>query len=295
VRSPLPLLFLLGCAGGKHEAHDAGGPALDCVDDDGDGYGEGADCAGPDCNDSNPDVWIVADCQMGCAVGAHDFGCECDAAEFPDPEPCYTGPAGTEDVGECAGGQRSCTDGTWSACEGQVTPTTESCDYVDDNCDGEVDEAVSSACGCGLSVGVGCTDPFTAEATDSVVLDAEGALVLDAADTDGVWTRHYEEVCTGEVPDPAWTTLDWNVDAPAGTSVSFESRREDCGGDPGTNAWVPVAAVPSDTPPIDMRDGFEAAGEPLPFTCLGLRVRLHADVAGTTPRVLWVSPNLTCT
>jgi Tol biopolymer transport system component len=31
----------------------------DCVDEDGDGYGEGVDCLGSDCNDSNSDAWRI--------------------------------------------------------------------------------------------------------------------------------------------------------------------------------------------------------------------------------------------
>ncbi|WP_169791732.1 MopE-related protein [Sandaracinus amylolyticus] len=55
---------------------------------------------------------------------------------------CYTGPAGTNGVGLCRGGTQACTAGAFGgACTGQVTPaTSESCDSLDDDCDGRTDE-----------------------------------------------------------------------------------------------------------------------------------------------------------
>ncbi|HAA58732.1 MAG TPA: hypothetical protein DCE42_28480 [Myxococcales bacterium] len=55
---------------------------------------------------------------------------------------CYTGPAGTMNVGVCKAGTQSCTAaGTWGACAGQVVPTSEVCDGRDNDCDTFVDEA----------------------------------------------------------------------------------------------------------------------------------------------------------
>lgn len=53
-------------------------------------------------------------------------------------EPCYTGPDGTQDVGACAPGTRTCqSDGTWGTCEGQSLPGTETCaSPEDEDCDG---------------------------------------------------------------------------------------------------------------------------------------------------------------
>ena len=53
---------------------------------------------------------------------------------------CYSGPAGTAGVGICAAGTQTCqSDGTWGACEGQVTPRAETCNGQDDDCNGQVD------------------------------------------------------------------------------------------------------------------------------------------------------------
>ncbi|MHC4837908.1 MAG: MopE-related protein [Planctomycetota bacterium] len=53
---------------------------------------------------------------------------------------CYGGAAGTLGVGRCAGGVQFCLGGSWTECFGQATGGEESCNNVDDDCDGEVDE-----------------------------------------------------------------------------------------------------------------------------------------------------------
>jgi len=54
---------------------------------------------------------------------------------------CYEGPEGTMAIGECRAGIRYCTDGAFGGpCDGQVLPTPERCDDLDNDCDGEVDE-----------------------------------------------------------------------------------------------------------------------------------------------------------
>jgi hypothetical protein len=73
-------------------------------------------CTDPQCA-TNPA------CQTGCTDG--------------QTRPCYTGPAGTENVGTCKDGVQTCKANTWGACVGEVDPTTENCcDALDHNCNG---------------------------------------------------------------------------------------------------------------------------------------------------------------
>ncbi|NVJ00116.1 hypothetical protein HV824_18570 [Myxococcus sp. AM009] len=53
---------------------------------------------------------------------------------------CYTGPEGTLDVGLCHAGESICTREASIACVGQVLPGLETCNGLDEDCDGAVDE-----------------------------------------------------------------------------------------------------------------------------------------------------------
>ena len=66
--------------------------------------------------------------------GAIDPGCECTAGAT---RPCGE----TSTVGACHPGTQTCAaDGHWGGCEGSVSPTPETCDGVDNDCDGDTDE-----------------------------------------------------------------------------------------------------------------------------------------------------------
>ena len=71
-----------------------------------------------------------------------------------DDSPAGIGVAcGGSAVGACKQGQTICTNGTIS-CAGQVGPTTETCNNIDDDCDGTVDDnTVDSGQPCGSSIG----------------------------------------------------------------------------------------------------------------------------------------------
>jgi len=55
-------------------------------------------------------------------------------------QPCYSGPSGTRNVGVCRGGQQYCHGSTLGACADETVPGSETCNGLDDDCDGHVDE-----------------------------------------------------------------------------------------------------------------------------------------------------------
>ncbi len=96
---------------------------------------------------------VVALCTVGCSglLGLEDtHEVEADAADAVDvacedgeTEACYTGAQGTEDIGPCHGGTRRCVDGSFGACEDEVTPANDVCgNEVDEDCSGVADDPV---------------------------------------------------------------------------------------------------------------------------------------------------------
>ncbi|MBK9265760.1 MAG: hypothetical protein IPM54_38980 [Polyangiaceae bacterium] len=79
--------------------------------------------------------------------GQIDEGCSCTDGQT---QSCYSGGEATKDVGECKSGTQTCVGGQWGACEGEVLPSTEVCDALDNDCNGSSDDAFTDlTCGAG--------------------------------------------------------------------------------------------------------------------------------------------------
>jgi hypothetical protein len=161
-------------------------------DADADGYVAVA-CGGDDCNDMDSN--INPDAQEVCDDGA-DNDCDGEVDEDLGTTPTACG------VGECAStGVLECIGGTWVDSCTAGTPSPETCDGLDNDCDGEVDEGIRgriTTCGVGECEATGVYRCSNGRWVDTCTPEDGSPEVCDGVDND----------CNGEVDDGLSTDAD---------------------------------------------------------------------------------------
>lgn len=176
---------------------------------------------GGDCDDSemdlNPGANELCNGIDDNCDGQVDEGCGCTVGSV---EACYSGPSGSSGIGACQQGMRTClAGGVWGPCVGEVPPTAEICNGIDDDCDGQVDEGFNlatdtqncGACGSQCPPGTNCANGLCM----AVDLDEDGfGSDVDCDDFNAAVHPGATEQCNGMDDD-----CDGTIDEGLGCSV----------------------------------------------------------------------------
>jgi hypothetical protein len=120
--------------------------ALGCTDNDGDGFNiDGGDCGPIDCDD---DILACgANCYPGNTEMCDAYDNDCDALTNDGVDETWYGQSTSCGVGECtAGGIYTCAGGIQTDTCTPGIPGSETCDGLDNNCDGTPDDGGDSLC-----------------------------------------------------------------------------------------------------------------------------------------------------
>lgn len=104
----------------------------------------GTSCLGG-CVDTNTHPLHCGGCGKPCPTGESCLAGKCDGSnplglcQAGQTQACYSGRPGTEGVGICKGGTRTCVNGVFGTCEGEQLELSEQCNGADDDCDGQID------------------------------------------------------------------------------------------------------------------------------------------------------------
>ena len=112
----------------------------------------------------------AGECQQGITECIDGIVVETQSEIGPTPEVCdsldndcdgtidqNTQQCGTTDVGACEYGTETCSAGAWGSCIGEIVPVAETCNGLDDDCDGTTDNGFPNL-GDACSVGVGACE-----------------------------------------------------------------------------------------------------------------------------------------
>ncbi len=217
--------------------------------------------------------------------GQVDEGCPCEVGASVE---CGS------DVGRCRPGIQHCVGEAWTECEGAIEPADERCNDADDDCDGELDEGATNACGgCGPVPDEACNgaDDDCDGLTDEGVTNACGmcgALPPEACnevddDCDGATDEGVANACgaCGEVPAEACNAEDDDCDGAIDEGVTNAC---------GACGEVPAELCNGDDDDCDGRTDEEVAGAGEPcaevegqcerqgqLVCLGAEAQVVCD------------------
>jgi hypothetical protein len=133
--------------------------------------------------------------------GNVDEGCGCTPGAV---QPCFRGPPGRRGIGACADGTQQCTGGefgTWGTCTGGIAPTGETCDGLDNDCNGCTDE-IEGCIPTGTCPGPG--DPRVPDAQPFVDYGLHGGDFFSGSATAWRWTVTGGP-CDTILPRPSFT------------------------------------------------------------------------------------------
>ena len=134
-------------------------------------------------------------------------------------EECYDGTAGTDGVGPCHKGTRTCTDQKiWTACDGEVLPIAEACaDGVDNDCNGMTDEDIDADGDGFTTCGGDCCDSVN-------VCGTPGAVNPGAFDAPG---NNFDDDCNGVLDDTV-ALCDQGIASNTADPMDFAKAMELC-------------------------------------------------------------------
>ncbi len=113
------------------------------------------------------------------------------------------------ELGVCQGGERECRTGEWSVCSWQIGPSLESCDGLDNNCDGAVDNGLVGAL-CPAQQGV-CAGAKQRCDPDALQMVCDGQAYRAQASAGGATYETHESLCDGADNDCDGRTDDLGV------------------------------------------------------------------------------------